>query len=231
MNNNILIVNSIPEEFMVKSLGCGCNAECFLTKYGVVFKMMNDLGEDYDTILKNSKYDSEVFMFPKMLVFLNNYSKENYAGYLMKYANGDNLRNMSNDINILKYINSIKRVEEEIAKYSLYKIDLVDIGCTNIIYTKDDEMKIVDTDFYRHNSKEKNLYAKNFFNLSISTLMPFMDISNFDFKSDKLRKYLFKLLESRMLPSDFLYEVINTSESIGLNINTVGELKKEMKLL
>ena len=172
MKNKILNLDSIPEEFMYKELGCGCNADCYLTKFGVVFKMMfYPEMEDYNTILKNSEYSSEVIIFPKLIVHL----KHKFIGYLMEYADGNNLKDISDKVNIIKYIKAIKRLEEEIYKFSNYKIKFVDIGYTNIIYTKDDKMKAIDTDFYEHDSNDESLLLNNLYSLSESVIKPFID--------------------------------------------------------
>ena len=223
MEEKSIIINEIPKSFMKKSLGMGCNAECFLTDFGVVFKKFHFLDDDYKDILKSTKYNSNTFVFPKLLVFLNNYNS--FAGYFMNYVEGDTIKNINKDVNINNYINAIKKVEDEIKVFTNYKFYLRDMAPTNVIYTKDNQIKIIDTDFYEHNSNKKNLFAKNLIIISDTVTSPIMDLFETEFKSQKLNKYKRMLIDSRMLPSSFVEEIISELIKYNYENETIGECK------
>ena len=157
MGKILYMYDKLPTDLTsgIKISNSGYNAECFLITdpsseyYRKVFKkfinpteLAHDIEQNYKKLLD---IDSDVFVFPEELVYLNDI----LVGYIMRYVNGTELKKTSRDEYIRDYYNAIKEVEQSIlydATHNGVKTD--DINPTNIIYTPEKKMKIVDTDFY-----------------------------------------------------------------------------------
>ena len=90
MKKKNIVVDKIPEEYMIKSLGSGVSAECFLTSEGKVFKKYHDENNRwiYNSHKNKERYESRVFVFPEVYVFKGSVSPENFIGYMMEYVKG-----------------------------------------------------------------------------------------------------------------------------------------------
>ena len=69
MQENKVYLESLGEDYLNHKLGNGSCADCYLLNEKEVLKVIREFFRDYDKILKNSKYISDVFVFPKRLVF------------------------------------------------------------------------------------------------------------------------------------------------------------------
>ena len=96
MKKKNIVVDKIPEEYMIKSLGSGVSAECFLTSEGKVFKKYHDENNRwiYNSHKNKERYESRVFVFPEVYVFKGSVSPENFIGYMMEYVKDLNIVNL-----------------------------------------------------------------------------------------------------------------------------------------
>lgn len=228
MQEKSVYIESLGDEYLKHFIGHGCCADCFMINDSEVFKMMR-FPSNYDSVYKNSKYISDTFVFPKKLVFSK---KDNsYLGYIMDYVNGVTIRNLEGNTNIYDYIRAIKKVEEDIAKMSNYKVDLVDISPNNVMYTKDSSIKIIDTDFYNHDVNSNKLYSHNIHRLNKSVTEPIFDIYEYRFMNDKIKQETRKLIETKILVSDYINMLCEEIDKRDLEVNNIDDCKKGLRLL
>ena len=116
MKKKNIVVDKIPEEYMIKSLGSGVSAECFLTSEGKVFKKYHDENNRwiYNSHKNKERYESRVFVFPEVYVFKGSVSPENFIGYMMEYLKGFKYSELENSILIRDLINAVRVIEREI---------------------------------------------------------------------------------------------------------------------
>lgn len=221
---NIITVENI-KELKNKRIYRGFNGTCYLTNDGSVFKLLESPNEE--KLERLSKFDSPHFVFPKKLVY-DKHGK--LLGYLMDYVDGDTISHIPDNFSLPKYINEIEKIENEIAILTNYKLQLVDVGVNNIMYSKGYNIRIIDTDFYEPNSDKKNLYQSNMTHFNYSVMYPICDISELKIHNPELDKYVRYTLGGKMKPSELIDEF---SREVYLRGDypeeTIGEFKKQVK--
>ncbi len=222
-----VIVNDL-QSLTVKQIGKGQNSKCYLTendKY--VFKHIHN--PDELNLVRLSKFYSSHFVFPRVLVYK---SDGQLVGYLMEYIDGNTLDKLPAFVSLEKYSTEVERIEREIEVLTCYRLRLRDMGRTNMIYTHNDELKVVDTDFYIPRNKSKRLYLANMTSFAYGVMSPLTDISEPRFKNDTLNKYANHTISGRMKPSDLIYELKSEAKKKGIeDISTVGDFNKVLRLL
>lgn len=213
------------------SLGCGCNGECFLTKDGKVYKefFFSDGTNDINIKLLCG-LKSRVFVFPETLVYGS--KNGNMLGYIMNYVSGKLLTDIDSDTLLRDYLYALLRVERETIELSKNHIKINDSSYYNIIYTNDNSLEIIDTDFYDVDSKEQYLYRKNMISISYGTLYPFIGYNkSIDFINERLNQLYFYLNGGLIRPSEFISEFMDEFESMGIQTNTIEEFNDSLKLV
>ncbi len=233
VENNNLVLNSIPTDYKKEYLGEGHNAKCYLTKDGNVFKEFKYSMPCYDDIIKMSKYKSDVLVYPDSLVYLSSVDEKNLKGYLMKYIKGDTLANLKDEVNVLKYISELRKLEEECFDLSDEKIILYCLHGGNVYWTSDNELKVADTEDNEFDYEKDNgdIYRQNIIELSNTFIPPVVNETKF--KDDRLGGYyLNSIFYGIMKPSFFLNEVLHAIEKEKKEkIETLGDMKSSIKLI
>ncbi len=231
--NSSLVLSSIPEEYKKEYLGEGNNAKCYLTTNGDVFKEFKYNMPYYDDIVKMSKYKSDILVYPDFLVYLDSIDEKNLKGYLMKYIKGDILANLKDSVSILKYINELKKLEEESFDLSNEKIILYCLHGGNAYWTKDNELKVADIEDneFDYEKVDYDVYKQNIIEISNTFIPPV--VKETKFKDDKLSEYYFySAYYGTLKPSYFLNEVLYAIEKEKKEkIETLGDMKSGLKLI
>ena len=215
------------KELTHKKIHEGLNGTCYLTKDKYIFKMLNNPNEK--NLIDLSKFNSTHFVFPRVLV----YSKDGVLlGYLMEYAKGDTLDKLPHFVSLENYKTELLGIEREIEVLTCYRLFLHDMGKTNILYTEKHGMSVVDTDFYVPNSTSKHLYQDNMIQFARGCMYPFGDLTLIHFNKEQLNKYAKLIIEGKMKPTDFIYELEREIIKNGYDQpKSIKELNKRMKLI
>ena len=214
------------DNLMFKKISSGKNGTCYLTTDKVVFK--NGLNLKIEILEKLSNIYTNFFIFPKKLV----YSKDNILiGYIMDYVDGVTIKNLNRSFDMSKYLNDIKRLEYEISMITLYNVSIIDAGINNVIFDNNDNIKIIDTDFYNVSKKYCNTFIQNEHALSYTLLYPFIDIYDYKFSNDSLNKYLNYLKDNRIKISSFIEEVNDKLVKNDLYSDDAYIYKRNIRLL
>ena len=128
----------------------GTTAECFLTKDKRVYKEFNKtvLEKHYDNIIRLSDLEIDSFVFPQTLVFSEAPSHETIQGYLMRYSKGIDIAHVSSLVYMRDFLRALAKLEEDIKLLSKSKMDIYDLKGANVLYTNDNRIDVIDTDFY-----------------------------------------------------------------------------------
>jgi hypothetical protein len=193
----------------------------------MVFKYINN--PDELNLRKLSKFYSSHFIFPRVLVYSN---EGKILGYIMEYAKGDTLSKLPEFVSFEKYSNEIERIEREIEVLTCYRLRLIDMGINNMIYSEENGIRVIDTDFYKPKNKSKSLYLANMTSFAYGAMYPITDISEPNFKNEKLNKYSSQTISGRMKPSNLMYELLKESNKNGFEKpKSLKEFSKQLKLL
>ena len=136
MKKKNIVVDKIPEEYMIKSLGSGVSAECFLTSEGKVFKKYHDENNRwiYNSHKNKERYESRVFVFPEVYVFKGSVSPENFIGYMMEYVKGFKYSELESSILIRDLISAVRVIEREIKSLTFQGLMFTDLNKDNIMF-------------------------------------------------------------------------------------------------
>ena len=223
---NIIQYDKIPDDYKTNFIGTGYNGSCYYIGNNKVFKELYypDIIKDSIKNLLNVNIPS--FVFPKELVYDDN----KFIGYTMDYIEGVSL-NTLNYAPLDDYLKEIELFEYNIASMTKRDLLMADFKEENIIYTKDNKFKVVDTDFYLK-IKDRDLYKINLYFLSTSILSPMMCIYSCNFKDREHEYHKELLLDSKFLPSEFLLEILKDLRSkVDYEINNINDVKKSMGLI
>ena len=161
-----IILDKIPEEYMVKSLGKGASAECFPTSEGHAFKKFNstkDIDSFYNIFASKEYYKSDIFVFPHTFVFLGKEEPVNFVGYLMKYIDGVKLQDLESNILIRDLMSAIRQIEIEMKRLTLQGLMFNDLNSRNILFQTIHTPRVVDTDLYEgtYNDMFGDMFKEN----------------------------------------------------------------------
>lgn len=223
---NTLKFDNLPSSYTEDSLGEGQNGHCFKLDDNTAFKLLDSPRVFEDCIKRLSKIRLSSFVFPRELVYV----KDKFVGYTMDFIDGvllDNAKYAPLD----KYLREIRKLEYDIAALSLKKIYTLDLKPRNVLYSFNDGVKVIDTDFYCH-SNRKNVYQINLYNLSSTILHPIMDVYDIDFESRDLNNKKELLNSGKYLPSKFLLDVLKElRKEIDFEIDNTTAVKTALELI
>ena len=157
-----------------------------------------------NNIIKLSKYKSNSFIFPEELV----YERDKFIGYYMKYIDGVKIFHLGSNIELDSYINAIIEVEDDVCNITNQNILISGPELTNTMYSRDNKLYFIDTDYYTVGKTNKDLLCKNLYKVSYALLYPFFDIFETEFILSNLNNYLNLIRQGKMLPSVFLSNLI-----------------------
>ncbi|MCI7083283.1 MAG: hypothetical protein MR938_01040 [Tenericutes bacterium] len=231
-----IILDKIPEEYMVKSLGKGASAECFLTSEGHAFKKFNstkDIDSFYNIFASKEYYKSDIFVFPHTFVFLGKEEPVNFVGYLMKYIDGVKLQDLESNILIRDLMSAIRQIEIEMKRLTLQGLMFNDLNSRNILFQTIHTPRVVDTDLYEgtYNDMFGDMFKENIKELAETIICSVVGYD--ELESEKMNRYIYQCgCYGMMLPSLLMSELLDYAEStLGIKIETYGDYKNSMKLL
>ena len=217
---------SLPKEYTSNYIDEGKNGECFLIDGNRVFKRLYNPNNFIDCIERLSKIKVDTFVFPEQLVYVNN----NFVGYTMEYVDGTKLKYLEG-APLKEYLKEIIKCEYSLVSLSNKKIFMLDFTPSNVMFSKDNKIKAIDTDFYNKTSR-KNVYQMNLDTFSSTILTPFMDIFDTNFNNRKLNVKKELLLEGKYLPSKFILEVLKElRKEINCELNNTSDVKASLKYI
>ena len=122
---------------------------CYKTSDGRLFKKYK-YTIDYYKVLKNiaDNFRCNHLVLPEEFIFLTSLSEENFIGYLRQLIEGDLFDNLNDDINFAKFLNALVLVEREMIENSKRGLIYLDMNGSNMFYTPNDEIKVIDHDLY-----------------------------------------------------------------------------------
>lgn len=227
------VFREIPEGYYRRRLNNGCNATCYLTNFGKVFK---EYPEEYSYLRELeflSYYRSDFFAFPEEFVFLESDEKKSLRGYLMKYIEGTTIKNLDDAIRLRKFVSALSDFEREMLRLTTEGLLFNDLNQDNLIYTPDAMLKAVDTDLYDVTSDDDfgSMYKRNLKELAATIIAEFVGVNQF--KNTYMRESIEKCGAYGRLRSSSLLEILATEaeREIKEPIQTVGDLKTSLKLL
>lgn len=233
---NSIIIDKVPEEYMIKSLGSGVSAECFLTSDEKVFKKyhnQNGISYLYNTLRTKDYYKSDIFIFPETYVFMEKEIPENFIGYLMKYIEGYRLSELESSILIRDLIDSVRIIEEEIRRLTFQGLMFNDLNQDNIMFRTISDPKVIDTDLYEgtYNDMFGDMFKENIRELAETIISSVIGIN--DLESNKMNEYINQCAYyGMMLPSLLMRELLEYVEDrLQVSISTYGEYKSGLTLL
>ena len=236
-------LDSLTYDFIQK----GQRGECYRVGDKVFKKFINK--PRFFVFLKQMSFmQSDSFVFPETFVYEGSYEPSNLKGYLMKYVEGRNIKDID-DVNISTFIKELDLLEKEIKLLTLqYKYLLRDIHDENMIYTDNNKFIIYDNDNnvfnpldelafqYKYNMDELRFmpseddvynYKDNMKEIG-NTILPIM--LDKIVISDYIKKlYNMCIIDGKCKPSIVLAETLNELEKNN-RIETVNEFKKTLKL-
>lgn len=235
MKKKNIVVDKIPEEYMIKSLGSGVSAECFLTSEGKVFKKYHDENNRwiYNSHKNKEHYDSRIFVFPEVYVFRESVSPENFIGYMMEYVKGFKYSELENSILIRDLINAVRMIEREIKSLTFQGLMFTDLNKDNIMFRTINEPKVIDTDLYEatYNDMFGDMFKENIKELAETIISDIL--SSGLLESLKMNRYILDCgCYGMVLPSVMMEELLNYAEQrLETSIISYGEYKNGLKML
>lgn len=201
-------LNSKDIEHLQK-LGRGACATVY--KYGdnLVIKVFNEKGmelhdeEGFSGILG---VENGTCIFPQCLVDID----ENFQGYAMQYVEGTELQNVIKELDIRTLISAIQKVEEDIRTLSPDKILFEDLNQGGIMWSNEDGIKIIDTDFFTRSDDitEEECFSHNLKNFNT---MIEMELGILTGQSNKVTDFLQSNAEYNQLYTDYFISSLNGS--------------------
>lgn len=143
---NVVDIRDFQKDYLIKSVGSGVTANCFLTKDNTIYKKFK---KDWAESLEDkcnylSTFENDNFTFPKQLVYLD----KRFIGYIRDYAAGTPIDNLEDSINIKRMIVALKELEQS-ANELHERLSFVDLSGDNIVYDRlSNKMTIIDTDLF-----------------------------------------------------------------------------------
>lgn len=210
-----------------RKLGEGVFASVYLTSYNKAFKRFKDPENFIDCVKWLQKVNSSLYVFPEQLV----YCDDMFIGYIMEYVDGLEIKNLTGDIELKDYIKALKVAEYAIAGLNHYRVHTFDLNAGNVIYTKDNRFKVIDTDLYYKADTVKGLYSSNLSDFAITSLRPFFDIEVTRFDDNRLRSEKDKIFYGYTKPSRFIEMVLEYMNLRNINGVKLSDFSNELKLL
>ena len=210
----------------------GMYGKCFITLDGksVYKEFFKKNSSCFD-----SKDDSNVFIFPKILVC--NYKGE-LTGYLMDYVKGSSFVNMDDNFDLNVLLDNLKLIENEILNQSINYMSIVDLHLGNIMIDENNRFKIIDTDsyYYRPETSASDVYENNmshFSNTIINgVLFGINNNTNIKFKNRLLNNERMECYLGILKPSIFIENVlIELSENYNDELNNIDSLRSNLTII
>ena len=139
----------------LKKLGAGAIAEVYKLSEELVLKVFKKMEDDLlkeDAMADKVGIENDTCVFPKSLAEIDG----EYKGYVMQFIDGEMLGDVAKKIDFEVLIPAIQRAEKDIKELSKDKIMFADVNQGSLMWTKDNRIKVIDTDFF-HKVKDKDV--------------------------------------------------------------------------
>ena len=227
------IVCKDTSKFKSKYLNSGKNADCYLTEDKKVYKEFGKMTEEiHDNIVRLNDLEIDSFIFPETLVYGDKPSYETIKGYIMRYSKGIDFNNISYYTQMRDFLKALSKFEKDIIGLSKEKFEIYDLKGANVLYTKDDKIEVIDTDFYKYYPSllEEDLRVCNFMELEYLLYTSFIREKQKKLKNSRLLEMYERFSDGKELATDYLSELIAEMEKeTHESVDTYGDFKAGMK--
>ena len=229
------IIKNNTEDLKYKYLG-GSFGDCYLTRALFVYKEFNSpaISNIYDSMGYLCNHNNESFLFPISLVYIDEIERENLRGYIRKYVSGVELSKMPQNTSMYSFLDALSILEKDTKNISKDKIKINDLKDANAFYNINNRIKVLDTDFYGvlKSTSFEQLYKLNLMELEYLISRSIIKQNALKFKNNSLIEYFEKTSEGKMLPSDYLYEIIEEIENASKEeVHTYREFNEGLSLI
>lgn len=223
---NVVKFKKLPDNYRKTYISQGKNGSCFRIGQNKVFKEFNLNNFLEKSITRLSRLKIEPFVFPSELVYVD----DNFVGYTMDFVDGVTLDQVKS-IDLDNYLNEIRKLEYSISYLSILHYLILDFKERNIMFTSDNEFKVIDTDFYTY-TDVRDLYRRNLASMATTITVPSVDVYSVNFKN-RLLNYKNELLKSgRYLPSKYIIDIVNELyKYTNCEINSTSDIKNSIELI
>ena len=230
------IIKNNTEDLKYKYLGSGSFGDCYLTRALFVYKEFNSpaISNIYDSMSYLCNHNNESFLFPISLVYMDEIERENLRGYIRKYVSGVELSKMPLNTSMYSFLDALSILEKDTKSISKDKIKINDLKDANAFYNINNRIKVLDTDFYGvlKSTSFEELYKLNLMELEYLISRSIIKQNALKFKNNSLIEYFEKTSEGKMLPSDYLNEIIDEIENASKEeVHTYKEFNEGLSLI
>lgn len=236
MQTKETVLMQIPRSYTYKKISDeGMSGICYQTSDGRLFKKYKYTIEYY-RVLKNvaDYFRCNHLALPEEFIFLTSLSEENFIGYLRQLVNGDIFDNLSDNINLANFIKALNLLEKEMIDNSRRGLVYLDMNGSNMFYTPQDEIKVIDQDLYDI-SYEQSFKDRAYYNLrELASTIASCFFSSRNYQDSRIRENVMKCTTHRngiLRPSELMIETTNIlEESFTGSILTLGDFRKKLEL-
>ena len=230
-----VIVNDYNEIFDLPIIGQGHTGVSYLTKDGQVLKYILGSKEHYNDLQMFTYIKNDNFAFPRALVYFEEPVQEKFLGYTMQYFEGVDFRHLNPNTNFNHLLTECDKIEEDINTLSSRNaIYMDDINPSNVIYTNNGELKVIDTDFYSYFPSEEEylLYRHNMYEWG-NFLLTMLAFNEFPFENSKINDlYLNSILYGKTSPTRVIrYLLEEIKDKTNHDVETLDEFHKSLSLV
>ena len=227
-----IILDEIPKSYYTQRLNRGVSARCYVTDTGDVFKKYYQQIGYVNMIRLLSEFKSDMFVFPRDLVFLRELKDENFVGYLMRFAQGQRFDSLDENIKIRPFIKHMLELEREMLRLTEQGIIMEDLNQGNIFYDKEKGFTVVDTDLFDVTLDDsfKQMYRESIKDLAESVVSQLIGLGRYENKA--IQQEVFNCAaHGNIRPSTMLERIIAITEQECPKVETLGDFDRNLTLM
>ncbi len=227
-----IVLDEIPKGFYKKKLNRGVSARCYLTESGDVFKKYYQKVGYVNLLQMLSEQKSDMFVFPRDLVFLHDTRDENFVGYLMRYAKGVQFDSLDESIKMKQFLRHMLELEKEMLRLTECGIIMEDLNQGNILYDKEDGFTVVDTDLYDITLDDsfKQMYRESIKDLGETVVSELIGIGNFIMP--QIQEEVYNCAAHGFIrPTTMLERIIALTEPECGKVETLADFERNITLM
>ena len=148
----------------LQKLGIGACATVYKYEDKFVIKVFNKKGielHDNEVFSKIVGIENGTCVFPNCALEIN----QKFQGYVMQYIEGTELHKVIKELDFENIISAVHKVENDLKLLSINKIMIEDLNQGGIMWSNQNEIKIIDTDFFESAefSNQEECYSHNIY--------------------------------------------------------------------